>query len=284
MKRLTIEEAELSPKHSKMIPIHWWSIKQEYREGEIRYRKLERFINKYINKSWDVCHSDFLHWVKSERRVNHGWHRIDIMNWFYEQFYSETWRISPYIIDSEGLIQFNPENIKRRKPRHCTSLYKLKPNIHVKEALRRAEKLCLYNQLLEGVSNETLVANFTFPLTNSLNSLGRQVCHCLCIGDMYFWQLRNEFTHFYVPIEHTKKEWKQIHYEKLSKQRKQEREAERHKKEMLEQDLHKLFWYADRAKEARIRKQKELERAEEELNVITRDRLGFDETSFKTFR
>lgn len=275
MKRITIEQAEESPlhlgMHKKLTNSRTVSVDKVYFKfhHEIPVcNHIYRFINKYVGKKYDTCYSDYIHWIKSERIFNNIDNYENMLELFKDNFlfYVNNFYYRQYckfdVVD--GIIVPIPKEPRKKYLVYKEYIYSLKPNY--------CNEYLLWNNIggkeLRRLKNGISFEDYTKFINDERLDFGRVSSYAFAktpIGE---------------PLEGREK--KRYYAEKAKKERKQYRDNERKKREYIDSIVIKSYATVRERKKQQKRIDKANAKREEELNIITRDRLGFDEESFKT--
>lgn len=279
MKRITEEQAERIPKHlsirkrlnkinaSKCNQIRGgWSYKDHHISIH-PWTFIKRFISKYVGKEFDLCYSDFKRWLRNNRKLRNDY--VNIVRQFKNKFTNfvtpDYHSLCYFTINSEGIIEKLPRQYKKRNPVYKEYVYKFISKddpyswYRISEFKRRVTSY-IYEKCVKGLTEEEFRKySIWYPcLHYYLNKIG--------VGE---------------PITDKKLIAKAIQ-ERASKQRKFDREAIRNRKERLASESIGSF-ETRREEKKRLKKLAQEKAKEEEANnIIERDRLGFDNESFKT--
>lgn len=280
MKRITIEQAEESPLHLGMskrlnassgpkvtISVYdtYHGTYRKFHHGVNVCNHIYRFINKYVGKKYDVCYSDYVHWLKSERIFNNVYNYGDMLELFKDNFsfHKDNWwyRSWAHFDVVDGIIIPIPEKPRKYYPVYKEYIYSLKPNY--------CNEYLLWNHIggkeLRRLKNGISFEDYTKFINDENLDFGRVSSYAFTktpIGE---------------PLEGRDK--KRYYAEKAKKERKQYRDSERKKREYIDSIVIKSYATVRERKKQQKRIDKANAKREEELNIITRDRLGFDEES-----
>lgn len=279
MKRITEEQAERIPQHLSIrkhlnkinankcdqIQSSW-----SYKDHHISIHPwtfIKRFISKYIGKEFDLCYSDFRRWLKNNRKLRNDY--VNIVRQFKNNFTNfespDDYSFCYFTINSEGIIDKLPEQHKKRNPIYKEYVYKFIPKddpyswSRISEFKRRVTPY-LYEKCVKGLTEE----------------------------EFRKYSIWYPYLHYYLtkvgvgePIT-DKRLIARYFQERASKQRKFNREAIRNRKERIA--FESIGSFETKREEKKRLKKLAQERAKEEEanNIIERDRLGFNEESFKT--
>lgn len=282
MNRITEEEAECIPQRLSMRKhlnkVDYLRYRENRRICAIHpYAYMDKLIAKYVGKKWDDCYSEFRKWLRVNKKLRKEstW----IINGFkkrftnFEPMYRGHW-YADYSINQDGIIIKVAEERKRSIPivyKEYRYIYR-EPQSHPeysKISFINEFGKEFYNKCVKGLTEEEYFKiigvtsrRFTpvsyFSLTYRLTKVG--------IGE---------------PIT-DKTEIIKTLKEQNQKRRKYTREALLAKKQEIESQFIKSFATTRERKKANKRYQQWKAKQEEAFNAIERDRLGFDETSFKT--
>lgn len=271
MKRITEEQAERMPHRLKINDSkcnqvrHGWEYHYHHRIHT--WNHIYRFICKYINKKWNDCFSEYKKFIKSERIFRRF--SEEYINSFYNYFSSLSSSrhkdFCDFTVDEEGFIRttshYNRPRV--RKPVYRKIIYKYSPKY-------------------PGLSEYQLKKSLGCKLFYSIKQTGIDEEEYLALKrklGLNFW----DFTAIPIgePIQ-GKKAICKFKYEKASKKRKYLRKVKNEQKKALDSITIKSF--ATRREQKKALKKRALNEAkiEEAFNIVERDRLGFDEESFKT--
>lgn len=283
MNRITEEDAERIPQRLSMRKhlnkVNYLRYRENTRICVIHpYNYMDKLIAKYVGKKWDDCYSEFRKWLRVNKKLRKEstW----IINGFKKKFtnfesarYSYRYTYADYSINQDGIIIKVAEERKRSIP----IVYKEYKYVYINKfnSLTYAVYNFIhdfgeefYNKCVKGLTEEEyfkaigatsrrLTPTKYFSLTYRLTKVG--------IGE---------------PVT-DKKEIIKILREQDQKRRKYRREALLAEKQKIESQFIKSFATTRERKKAAKRRQLCEAKQEEAFNAIERDRLGFDETSFK---
>lgn len=281
MKRITEEQAERIPQHlsirkrlnkinaSKCNQIRGgWKYQVDHHLSIHPWTFIKRFISKYIGKEFDLCYSDFRRWLRNNRKLRND--EVNIIRQFKNKFINfkckDNYILCYFIVNIEGIIEKLPEKKRKQHPLiYKEYVFKYIPRDDAYEYYRNAEFIrefgsMFYKKCLKGIAEE-------------------EYRHLLYEHPSLSWRLNR--VGIGEPII-DKKLITKIKHERASKQRKFDREAIRNQKERLASESIGSF-ETRREEKKRLKKLAQEKAKEEEANnIIERDRLGFNEESFKT--
>lgn len=255
------------------------------KQGRI-LRYIPRLLEKSIGKSFDEVFSKFC--KEYPEYIGELNTREEFKNHFeeYKPGYS-WWRpYGSFHIDEQGRITPKYNTKRRRKHRNKVEFYTEEPKHYYtlnRALLKKYPALDnviylilgaeLYNYLFyEDRLNERLIEKVQSLLrycTNSqkiLNALGNDAGNYIWGEEVVRDLFKKESDTPTYEFKKGSDEYIQYHKEASDKKKKIQREREEERKEQYEAMLHKIW---------------ELEQQEKKQNIIDRDRLGFDDKSFK---
>lgn len=279
MKRITEEQAERIPQHlsirkrlnkinaSKCNQVsHGWTYKYHHRKIH-PWKYLRKFISKYVGKEFDLCYSDFRKWLRSNHKLRNDY--AAIVKQFKKKFTNfetpEYHQLCYFSINNDGIIEKLPRQHKRRNPVYKEYIYKFitKDDPYSWYAISEFKRNVfsyIYEKCVKGLTEDEFRKYST-----------------------WYPYLKWHLTRIGVGEPVTDKRLKrQYNQERASKQRKFDREAIRNRKERLASESIGSF-ETKREEKKRLKKLAQEKAKEEEANnIVERDRLGFNEESFKT--
>lgn len=280
MKKIDIETAENSPQHlsyrkrinnsDKVVHGEKYFDHHYYKT----WKHIYRFIEKYVGKSWDLCYSDFLNkFIKQERTMVHT--RNNLVWQFREHFsnfgteYFAT--LYDFKIDDNGIIHKQYSTYKKEKtPLYKEYIYKYKHSnnkywdFHRKSDFALIFGTDILSLAIVGLSEE----KYEKAIYKAFIETGKNYSY-------YF-----EKIPVGEPVSDEDKP--KVLKEKMSKKRKYQREIDKMCDDNIVNKLIGRFSESKEEQKAKKRLAKDMAKKEEEKNIIDRDRLGFDSTSFKT--
>lgn len=277
MKRLTIEQAERIPQrlsiHKRVNKLYQSTSNQiqpawkyyDRRRNILPWKRIREHINKYVGKSWDECYSAFRKWLKSNRKLRKdaSW-LVDNFKHNFTNFNSCYTYWCKYTINDDGIIEKLPIVPKKHYPVYKNYIYKYnitEDSYSYYRDFRFSDKLSYnwYCKCLKGLNEDEFYKfKALYPdKTYFLTKIG--------IGE---------------PITDKKLLYKVLK-ERKSKLRKYKREIDLEKKKQLEAESFGSFKTHRENKKQLKKLAIEQAKLEELSNSIERDRLGFNEDSFR---
>lgn len=284
MNRITEEDAERIPQRLSMRKhlnkVNYLRYRENTRICVIHpYNYMDKLIAKYVGKKWDDCYSEFRKWLRVNKKLRKEstW----IINGFKKKFtnfesarYSYRYTYADYSINQDGII------IKVAEERKCNIpiIYKEYKYVYINKFNSLTYDVCnfihdfgreFYNKCVKGLTEKEF-----FQLTAD-NGPG----HRNSIQHTLVWRLTK--VGIGEPLT-DKNEITKALKEREALKRKCQREFQLSRKQAIDAEIIKSFATTRERKKAAKRHQQWEAKQEEAFNAIERDRLGFDETSFKT--